>query len=72
MQFHGSPTVLVDGQDPFPGDAAPAGLSCRVYRTASGVSGAPTIEQLVEVLRVTASRDSRAPESDERVRGRSR
>ena len=48
--FHGSPSVLVDGQDPFAEPGAPVGLSCRLYRTPAGVGGSPTVEQLVEVL----------------------
>ena len=50
LAFRGSPTVLVDGVDPFADPALPIGLACRVYRTAEGCSGAPTLSQLVEVL----------------------
>lgn len=49
--FAGSPTVLIDGTDPFREPDAPAGLSCRVYRTGHGTtSGAPTVQQLTDVL----------------------
>ena len=48
--FHGSPTVLVDGVDPFAEPGAAVGLACRLYRTPAGLAGAPTVEQLVEVL----------------------
>ena len=48
--FRGSPTVLVDGVDPFADPSAPVGLSCRVFRTPSGLAGAPTLEQLVVAL----------------------
>ncbi len=44
-------TVLVDGVDPFADASAPVGLSCRVFRTPDGLRGAPTVEQLVRVLR---------------------
>ena len=44
-QLHGSPTILVNGRDPFAAAAAPAGFSCRV-------GGSPSVEQLIEVLRV--------------------
>jgi hypothetical protein len=47
--FRGSPTILVDGVDPFPTNSA-AGLSCRLYRGEAGVQGAPTVDQLIEVL----------------------
>jgi hypothetical protein len=50
VHFHGSPTVLVDGVDPFAEPGAAVGLSCRLYRTATGSAGAPTVKQLVEVL----------------------
>lgn len=50
-QFRGSPTVLVDGRDPFLDRDRPIGLCCRVYWTPDGVAGAPSTEQLTEVLR---------------------
>ncbi len=48
--FCGSPTVLIDGRDPFaaPGDAV--GLACRVYQTPDGPAGAPTAAQLEAAL----------------------
>lgn len=51
LSFRGSPTVLVDGEDPFADSAAPVGLSCRVFSTPDGRRGAPTVDQLVAVLR---------------------
>lgn len=54
LTFRGSPTVLIDGTDPFAQDFDPVGLSCRVYRTPDGLRGAPTVEQLVDVLRGAA------------------
>lgn len=51
LAFRGSPTLLVDGVDAFAEPAAPVGLSCRVYRTDAGLSGSPTVAQLVAVLR---------------------
>ncbi len=41
--MHGSPTVLVNGADPFAPPDAPTTLECRPY-------GAPTVEELIEVL----------------------
>ncbi len=43
--FHGSPTFMVDGIDLFPSTADPA-LTCRVYPTAGGLSGLPSLESL--------------------------
>ncbi len=48
--FRGSPSVLVDGEDPFACPDAPVGLSCRLYRPPEGDGGSPTREQLVDVL----------------------
>lgn len=51
LSFRGSPTVLLDGVDPFADASAPVGLCCRVYETPEGRRGAPTVEQLLAVLR---------------------
>ena len=51
LSFRGSPTVLVDGVDPFAQATDPVGLSCRVFRTPEGLRGAPTVAQLVAALR---------------------
>jgi len=48
--FLGSPTVLIDGRDPFSVPGAAPGLSCRVYRTDTGLAGAPTVAQLCAAL----------------------
>ena len=50
LRFIGSPTILVDGRDPFAtGDEQPA-LACRVFSTPEGRAGSPTVGQLVEAL----------------------
>ncbi len=51
LGFAGSPTVLIDGYDPFTTPGAPVGLACRIYRTPEGMRGSPTVEQLSDVLR---------------------
>ena len=50
VQFRGSPTVLVDGRDPFATGDEPFGLACRIYQTPNGPAGSPTIEQLEAVI----------------------
>jgi hypothetical protein len=50
LRFRGSPTLLIDGTDPFVEEDAPFGLSCRVYLTEAGVSGEPTYDQLRNAL----------------------
>lgn len=52
LGMRGSPTILVDGHDPFATDTEPS-LSCRLYRTTDGVDGVdgvPTVEQLVAAI----------------------
>jgi hypothetical protein len=41
LRFRGSPTVLIDGEDPFFDAEAPFGLSCRIYPTDEGFRGTP-------------------------------
>jgi hypothetical protein len=50
LAFRGSPTVLVDGRDPFSTGDEPVGLTCRIYLTDEGMAGAPTEQQLRDVL----------------------
>ena len=49
--MHGSPTLLIDGVDPFAGpDQAPS-LSCRLYRDEVGrAGGAPSVQALRQAL----------------------
>jgi hypothetical protein len=48
--FRGSPTVLIDGIDPFAEPNTPVGLSCRVYITENGPAGSPTFHQLEQAI----------------------
>lgn len=48
--FRGSPTILVEGRDPFATGDEPAGLACRIYQTPDGPQGSPTVEQLRTAL----------------------
>jgi hypothetical protein len=50
LGFRGSPTVLIDGRDPFADRRADVGLACRVYATPDGLQGAPTRDQLRTAL----------------------
>jgi hypothetical protein len=58
LGMHGSPTLLVDGRDPFAGPPE-ASLSCRLYPTDDGLRGMPTVAQLRSAL--TNSRAAGAP-----------
>ncbi|HKA04012.1 MAG TPA: thioredoxin family protein [Acidimicrobiales bacterium] len=48
--FNGSPTILIDGRDPFPAPPGPPALACRLYPTDQGMQGAPTVAQLDAVF----------------------
>ncbi|WP_327365260.1 hypothetical protein [Streptomyces sp. NBC_01217] len=48
--FTGSPTILIDGRDPFAEPGRVPGLTCRMYRTPDGLAGAPAAEQLLQAL----------------------
>ena len=46
LDFRGSPTVLLDGVDPFLDQGATVGLSCRIYATGSEYQGTPPEQEL--------------------------
>lgn len=49
--MHGSPTLLVDGADPFAEPGQPPSLSCRLYRDVSGRAGSvPSVQELRRAL----------------------
>ncbi len=50
VSFRGSPTILIDGVDPFAVGDESIGLSCRIYRTSDGFAGSPTAGQIAAVL----------------------
>lgn len=48
--MHGSPTLLINGTDPFAALGQPS-LSCRLYRGEDGrASGAPSVSQLQQAV----------------------
>ena len=52
----GSPTLLIDGRDPFAERGRSASLSCRLYRDETGhLVGAPSLAQLRGVLESAAA-----------------
>ena len=47
----GSPTILLDGVDPFAGAGAVPSVSCRIYRGSDGAAeGAPSVQDLTAAL----------------------
>ncbi len=56
LAFRGSPTVLLDGVDPFdPGGPESFGLSCRIYPGSTGHGVAPSVDALVAALEARRS-----------------
>lgn len=51
LLFVGSPTVRIDGEDPFPTAGMPVGLACRVYLSEGVRSGLPDLRQLRQALK---------------------
>jgi hypothetical protein len=56
--FRGSPTILVNGRDPFADRASPVGLSCRLFTTPHGLAGSPTVDQLMHAIESASRRSS--------------
>jgi hypothetical protein len=48
--FVGSPTILINGLDPFAEPARPPALACRLYPGLAGPSGLPPADQLQKAL----------------------
>ncbi|MFF3467076.1 organomercurial lyase [Streptomyces sp. NPDC002619] len=65
----GSPTVLIDGVDPFAVAGAPASVSCRLYRGPDGrAEGAPSVADLQRALDAAAATgDCVCPRADDAV-----
>jgi hypothetical protein len=53
--FVGSPTILIDGVDPFGVDGQSPAFACRVYATPEGLSGVPPLDEVISAL--AAARD---------------
>ncbi len=50
LGFVGSPTILLEGRDPFADPHSGVGLSCRLYATPDGLAGSPTLQQIADAL----------------------
>ena len=53
FRFRGSPTILVDGVDPFSSEESGYGLMSRIYRTEAGTDVAPSELQLRDAFTKT-------------------
>lgn len=52
--FVGSPTILLDGSDPFADPVAPPAMACRLYSTPDGLRGVPELRDLRQALKQAA------------------
>lgn len=56
--MHGSPTLLVNGRDPFAQPGAGAVMACRMYRNENGrLEGSPTVGALRRALEQASQQD---------------
>jgi hypothetical protein len=50
LGMHGSPTITIDGSDPFDHGQGEGSMSCRLYRAEGRIDGAPGVAELIEVI----------------------
>lgn len=53
--FPGSPTILINGDDPFTEPGQTPALACRIYAHATGPSGLPDLRLLRQALKRAAA-----------------
>lgn len=59
LGMSGSPTLLIDGVDPFDHPGLRPSLSCRLYPDEKGsLAGAPTVAQLRKIIPLRGGRDA--------------
>lgn len=51
LGLHGSPTILIDGRDPFAVEGTKTSMSCRLYCATDGLTGVPALEELEDAIR---------------------
>ena len=60
--FIGSPTILLDGVDPFAVPGQSPAVACRVYATPAGRSGVPALDDVIAAVTAARSRGPATPE----------
>lgn len=56
VPFAGSPTILIDGEDAFPGGERTTELACRMYHTGISFAGLPSADQIAAAVRRYATK----------------
>jgi hypothetical protein len=59
--FVGSPTILINGVDPFGAAGQSLAYACRVYATPAGLSGVPPLGDVISALTVASNREPASP-----------
>jgi hypothetical protein len=60
-RFTGSPTIMIDGVDPFEDSGRPPAMACRVYPSSGGPKGIPDLRMLRQALKRAADTTGRTP-----------
>jgi len=55
--FVGSPTILINGVDPFSAAGQSPAYACRVYATPDGLSGVPPVDEVISALAAACNRE---------------
>ena len=55
--FVGSPTILINGVDPFSAAGQSPAYACRVYATPDGLSGVPPLGEVISALAAACKRE---------------
>jgi hypothetical protein len=60
--FVGSPTILINGVDPFGSAGQSPAYACRVYATPDGLSGVPPLDEVISALTAASNREPTSPD----------
>jgi hypothetical protein len=55
LGFGGSPTILIDGRDPFARPDQAVALACRIHRGVDGPGGVPDLDALRQAIKQAAA-----------------
>ena len=61
-RFVGSPTILINGLDPFGAARQSPAYACRVYATPAGLSRVPPLGDVISALTAASNREPASPE----------